>query len=97
MQFLMGIMNYSDVLYEVRLRVVAKLIPHQAPPESLEFVLNQVFYDRKDSEWISRIPDEQLIRLLSHLNGINIYAENTDNHAISEILYSLEVLTQRVS
>lgn len=92
-----GIMNYSDFLYEVRLRVVAKLIPHQAPPESLEFIFNQVFYDRKDAEWISRIPDEQLIRLFTILEGKNIYADNTDNHAISEILYGLEVLTQRVS
>lgn len=92
-----GIINYSDFLYELRLRLVARLIPHQAPLDSLEFILNQIFYDRKDSEWIASIPDEQLIRLFTLLEGKNIYAENADKHAVSEILYGLEVLTQRVS
>ncbi|MGN0002051.1 MAG: hypothetical protein ACI35V_01325 [Sphingobacterium composti] len=92
-----GIINYSDFLYELRLRLVARFIPHQAPLDSLEFILNQIFYDRKDSEWIATIPGEQLISLFELLEGKNIYADNVDKHAVSEILYGLEVLTQRVS
>ena len=92
-----GIINYNDFLYEVKRRLIAKIIPHQAPAESLEFVLNQVFYARTDSEWILRIPDEQLIRLLNFIGGKSIYLDEGENHPISEILYGLEVLTQRVS
>ncbi|WP_236537139.1 site-specific recombinase [Sphingobacterium composti Ten et al. 2007 non Yoo et al. 2007] len=92
-----GIINYSDFLYELRLRLVARFIPHQAPLDSLEFILNQIFYDRKDSEWIATIPGEQLISLFELLESKNIYADNVDKHAVSEILYGLEVLTQRVS
>ena len=92
-----GIINYNDFLYEVKRRIIAKIIPHQAPVESLEFVLNQIFYSRTDSEWIMRIPDEQLIRLFDLIQGKSIYEQDDDNHIISEILYGLEVITQRVS
>lgn len=92
-----GIINYSDFLYEVRRRLIAKLIPHQAPPESLEFIFDQIFYARTDGEWISRIPDEQLIHLYYLLEGKSIYDEDTHPHVRSELLYGLEVLTQRVS
>ncbi|MCA5004407.1 site-specific recombinase [Sphingobacterium bovistauri] len=92
-----GIINYNDFLYEVKRRLIAKVIPHQAPPESLEFVLNQIFYARTDSQWIQHIPDEQIVRLVNLLGGANVYADNSNNHPISEILYGLEVLTQRAS
>jgi site-specific recombinase len=92
-----GIINYNDFLYEVKRRLIAKIIPHQAPAESLEFVLNQIFYSRTDSDWIMRIPDEQLIRLFEIVEGKSIYELEQNNHPISEILYGLEVLTQRVS
>lgn len=92
-----GIINYNDFLYEVKRRLIAKVIPHQAPAESLEFVLNQIFYGRNDSQWIKQIPDEQLIRLFDLLDGTNIYSHNNSNLPIAEILYGLEVLTQRAS
>lgn len=92
-----GIINYSAFFYEVKRRLIAKLIPHQAPPDSLEFILDQIFYARTDGEWISRIPDVQLIELYYLLEGKSIYEETTNQHVKSELLYGLEVLTQRVS
>lgn len=92
-----GIINYNDFLYEVKRRLIAKLIPQQAPIDSLEFILNQVFYDRKDFQWINKIPQEQLIRLFELLSAKSFYLGDTKSPVISEILYGLEVLTQRVS
>lgn len=92
-----GIINYSDFLFEVKKRLIAKLIPHQAPLDSLEYILNQIFYARTDYDWIQSIPDEQLVKLFQMLESNTIYADKEDNHYISEILYGLEVLTQRIS
>lgn len=92
-----GIMNYSDFIFEVRRRTVQKILPHQAPIDTLEYMLNQVFYSSKDPKWIERIPKEQLLALISLIEIPSLYEENKDFYATNELLYGLEVLTQRVT
>ena len=92
-----GIMNYSDFLYEVKKRTIQKFLPHQAPVDTLEYMLNQIFHSSKDPKWIQQIPKEQLL-MLFRLTGIpSLYADNNNFYATKELLYGLEVLTQRVS
>lgn len=92
-----GIVNYSDFLYEVRKRIGAKILPFQPPLDTLEFTLNQLFYVNNDPNWVIRFPKEQLLQLYKLLGIKSIYNPDTDNHSFLELIYALEVLTQRVT
>lgn len=93
-----GILQDSDFLYEVRKRISAKILPYQPQKDTLEYVLNQVFYKENDFIWINKIPLDELVELMEILNGEDIYQfEKAENGALSEILYSMGLLTQRMS
>ncbi len=92
-----GIINYSDFFYEVRKRIIEKILPYQPAPDTLEFVLNQIFYSAKDPKWINQIPKKQLYELLQLLGYKTFYDTETSNHPFYELIYAVEVLTQRVT
>jgi len=92
-----GIINYSDFFYEVKKRIIAKILPYQPAPDTLEFTLNQLFYLTNDPKWVNRIPKEQIRRLYSILDLRSIYDKSTDNYPFLELIYALEVLTQRLT
>src|SRR5690606_1734472 len=93
-----GILQDSDFLYEVRKRISAKILPYQPQKDTLEYVLNQVFYKENDFIWINKIPLDELVELMEILNGEDINQfEKAENGALSEILYSMGLLTQRMS
>ncbi len=93
-----GILQDSDFLYEIRKRISAKVLPYQPQKDTLEYVLNQVFYKENDFIWINKIPLEELIDLFEILQLKDIYNfSKADNGAMSEILYSMGLLTQRMS
>lgn len=92
-----GIINYSDFFYEVKKRIGEKILPYQPAPDTLEFTLNQLFYSHNDPKWIKRIPIDQIIQLIQLLELSSIYNDQTDDFAFVELIYALEVLTQRVT
>lgn len=93
-----GILKDSDFLYEIRKRLSAKILPYQSQKDTLEYVLNQVFYKENDYEWIRKIPLEELVELFEILNLNDIYESvKTDTGVMSELLYSMGLLTQRMS
>ena len=51
-----AILQDVDFLFEVKKRIYARILPYQHEPDTLEFVLNQVFFKSSDPIWISRIP-----------------------------------------
>ncbi len=92
-----GIINYSDFIYEIRKRLVEKVLPYQPPKNTIEFVLNQVFYSPNDPKWIAKIPLREIEELFCMIGFESIYASDKKSYALSEVLYGLEVLAQRVS
>lgn len=93
-----GILKDSDFLYEIRKRLSAKILPYQSQKDTLEYVLNQVFYKENDYEWIRKIPLEELVELFEILNLSDIYRfTKADSGVMSELLYSMGLLTQRMS
>lgn len=93
-----GILQDSDFLYEIRKRISAKVLPYQPQKETLEYVLNQVFYKENDFIWINKIPLTELVELLEILQIKDIYQfEKADEGAMSEMLYAMGLLTQRMS
>ncbi len=92
-----GIINYADFLYEIRKRTVQKILPYQPPKDTLQYILNQVFYATRDPEWLSCIPQEQLEKLFILCECRSLYSEDKLSYELNRLLYSLEVLTQRIS
>jgi len=92
-----GIIKDTDFLYEVRKRVIEKIIPDQQPKHTLQYILNQVFYFNTDPKWIARIPSEQIDELYELCKIQSIYDGERDNFTLSQLMYGVEVLVGRVS
>jgi site-specific recombinase len=92
-----GIIKDSDFLYEVRKRIIEKVIPYQPAKNTLQYVLNQAFYVSTDPLWLEKIPEDQLQELFDLCGFESLYKPAVHNFAFAEILYGVEVLVQRIS
>lgn len=92
-----GILTDSDFLFEVKKRILAKLIPDQPPKDSLEYVLNQVFYLKTDPVWINKIPEDKLEALYEALGFRSLYVSSEANSPLTELLFAMKVLIHRIA
>lgn len=92
-----GILQDSDFFYEVKKRLWAKVLPYQPEKETYEYVLNQVFYKQTDVEWVDTIPMDQLLELFSLLEFEDFFVSNKEGTVLSELLNSIDIITQRMS
>lgn len=92
-----GILTDADFFYEVRKRLTAKLIPDQPQQDTLEYILNQVFFLKNDPVWLDHIPYNQLDELFSLLNFRHIYVSAQARSPLAELLFSIEVLIHRIT
>ena len=91
-----GILQDVDFFFEVRRRLYAKILPHQPQKDTLEFVLNQVFYLSSDINWVKKIPFEQLQKLYELLEFESIYENVNSFTPLSEIMNAMTIITQRI-
>jgi site-specific recombinase len=91
-----GILQDVDFFFEVRKRLYAKILPNQPQKDTLEFVLNQVFYLASDITWVKKIPFEQLLRLHQMLEFKSIYNNVQPFTALSELMNAMTLITQRI-
>ena len=92
-----AIMQDVDFIFEVKKRIFAKFLPYQPQKDTLEYVLNQVFFLANDGIWIDKIPIEQLEELYSLMKFNSIYDSMEVNSVLSEILIAQHLLIQRIS
>jgi site-specific recombinase len=92
-----GILKNTHFFQEIKKRTIAKILPYQPDKNTLEFILNQVFYSRKDYAWFSKIPMEEFLDLYEILNLDSIYDSKSDNSTIHELLQSMRLIMQRMS
>ncbi len=92
-----GILADTDFFYEVRKRLFAKLIPDQPPKDTLEYVLNQVFFKKTDPVWVKKIPEGQMIELMQVLGFYSVYVSSAEDSRLAELLFSMEVIIHRIS
>ncbi|RKS00925.1 recombinase [Flavobacterium sp. 102] len=92
-----GILRDSDFIYEVRQRLFAKILPFQPEKDTLEFVLNQVFFKSTDPIWIARIPFEELQKLFDILGFENGYNSVEEKSILSEVMNAMGLISQRMS
>lgn len=60
----LGIFPAHGLGAEVRERLVSRVLPSHRPPEDLAEILGAVFCSTRDDEWLARVPDDVLARLL---------------------------------
>ncbi|CAM3918638.1 recombinase [Flavobacterium sinopsychrotolerans] len=92
-----AILQDVDFIFEVKKRIFAKFLPYQPQKDTLEYILNQVFYLANDGIWINRIPLNQLAELYDLLKFKSIYDSTEPNSALSELLVAMHLITQRIS
>ena len=92
-----AILQDVDFIFEVKKRIFAKFLPYQPQKDTLEYILNQVFYLANDGIWINRIPLNQLGELYDLLKFKSIYDSTEPNSALSELLVAMHLITQRIS
>ncbi|QGK73802.1 site-specific recombinase [Flavobacterium sp. SLB02] len=91
-----GILQDANFFFEVRKRIFAKLIPEQPEKDTLQFILNQVFFVNTDLLWIGKIPQEQILQLFSLLKFRSIYGVREENSSFNELVFAMEVITYRI-
>lgn len=92
-----GILRDSDFIYEVKKRIFAKLLPFQPEKDTLEFVLNQVFFKSTDPIWIARIPFEELQQLFEIIELETIYTSVKEKSVLVEVMNAMGLISQRMS
>lgn len=92
-----GILQDSEFFREVKKRLWAKVLPYQPEKDTYEYVLNQAFYKHTDAEWVSMIPETQLLELFQELNFTDLFNDNKEGSVLNELLCSIDIITQRMS
>lgn len=92
-----AILQDVDFIFEVKRRIFSKILPNQPQKDTLEYVLNQVFYLSTDTVWINKIPKEQLEALYSLLSFDSLYNATESLSPLSELLVAMTIITQRIS
>lgn len=91
-----AILQDVDFIFEVKKRIFAKILPYQPQKDTVEYVLNQVFYKATDIIWVKRIPFEQLEELFSVLEFHSLHQTAEPISPLSELMISLTTITQRI-
>ncbi|MFH6987858.1 site-specific recombinase [Flavobacterium collinsii] len=91
-----GILQDANFFFEVRKRIFAKLIPEQPEKDTLQFILNQVFFVNTDPIWVKKIPKKQIVKLFSLLEFQTIYGLETERSSLTELAFAMEVITYRI-
>lgn len=92
-----AILQDVDFVFEVKKRIFSKFLPYQPQKDTLEYILNQVFYLDDDTIWINKIPINQLEELYGLLKFRSIYESTEPNSVLSELLFGMYLITQRIS
>lgn len=92
-----GILQNVHFRKEIKHRIMSSLIPFQPKKDTLEYILNQVFYLHKDIYWIEKIPIEELYELYDLLELKSIYQNIEDKSPLAELLNSIRLTMQRMS
>lgn len=92
-----GIIKDSNFLREVRERFLSKWLPEQPEKDTLQYLLNQIFYKQTDIEWIQTIPKEELESLLQLLGIKHLYDAEKEIAPLEEMVNGIGLIIQRVS
>ncbi len=92
-----AILQDVNFFTEIRKRSFSKILPVQPSKDRVAYILNQVFYQKTDAEWVEKIPIEQLFELYDLL-GFGKPAKVPGKHFIStQLIIAMTILIQRAN
>ncbi|CEN48352.1 recombinase [Capnocytophaga canis] len=91
-----GLLSSTSFFKELRRRVWHKLIPDQPLNNSIQYVLNQLFYKSSDTNWLSTIPMDNWFEFLEILSLSTFYDDTKNRRVTKEILLAIMILSQRM-
>lgn len=92
-----GIISRGSFLSELWKRLSYKVLPYQPEEDTVDFVLTNIFYRKIDGVWIKKLPQDQILDLFDLLEFKPLKDSiNDDESAFKDVLYSCDVLMQRV-
>lgn len=92
-----GIWQDTGFFEEIKKRSWAKILPNQPEKNTMEYVLNQVFYKHTDNDWVQKIPFEELETLFDTLHFSDMFNKTSANDgALGELLTAIGLLAQRM-
>lgn len=91
-----GLLSSVSFFKELRRRLSRQLIPDQPAHDSIQYVLNQIFYKPSDSNWLHAIPTENWNELFEVLSLKTFYEDAKNKTTSKEILLAIMILSQRM-
>ncbi|MEX2485650.1 MAG: recombinase [Brumimicrobium sp.] len=91
------IIQDSRFFNEFRRRIITQILPNQPDKNTLEYLLTQVFYVRKDEVWINEIDKNELQKLLDLLSVKPKFDEEKKLSPVSQMIYGTEILINRIT
>lgn len=93
-----GILQDSSFFYEVKKRLSEKILPYQPEKDTLQYVLNQVFYLSSDYKWLEKIEHHEYRTLFGLLEFDNIFTcEGAPSYGLNQLCDAIGLITQRMS
>jgi site-specific recombinase len=90
-------MPQGDLWYELRERLIYKVLPYQPERNTVEHILVNVFYREGDGDWVAALDEMQCIRFLELMGGVGLDRAAVDDHWIQELLFTSKALALRIA
>jgi site-specific recombinase len=89
-----GIVSSRGFVQELRGKILHKILPELQTPDNFLYVINRIFYKKRDRIWVDGIDNDLWIQFFEIL-GIQI--NMTEPALISQLQRSLQILSYRVT
>lgn len=91
------ITSSNNFIRELIKRIVNKFLPEQPKENTVDFLMTNSFYRSWDHEWIEKIDDKEMARFIKLIEVKPFSMIPTDTESSRDILFSIEVITQRIA
>ena len=90
-------MSQGDLWYELRERLIYKVLPYQPERNTVEHILVNVFYREGDGDWVAALDEAQCIQFMELMGGVGLDRASVNDHWIRELLFTSKALALRIA
>lgn len=92
-----GIVSGTDFWYELRKRLIYKVLPYQPDPNTIDYVLVNVFYEESDIKWIMALGDDRSRKLFDLLGFRDLEDQDIRSPVLLDTLFAIRSLSHRIT
>ena len=90
-------MPHGGLWYELRERLIYKVLPYQPEKDTVEHILVNVFFREEDGRWVRGLGDERCIRFLELMGGVGLDRLSVRSFWLEELLFTAKALALRIA